>query len=91
MQEIEYTAKLTGNRRMTETTAPKALLIMIDPNNNLDRSHCWVDLALVKHIQPPGHKRPIRISFTATKQKYLKRGADWQYTLTKFNNIKVLP
>ena len=86
-----YQAKLTGNRRDIHTMSPKALLIMINPANDLYRSHCWVDLSLVEHIQPEGHKPPILIKFTADKKAYLKRGTEQQYTLTNFTNIQMLP
>jgi hypothetical protein len=87
---IQFTAKLTGNRRDTETLSPKALLILIDPSNELGRDHCWIDLYFVESIQPKGHHKPKLIQFQAELKEYKRRGTEVDYTLTNLSNIKIL-
>lgn len=85
-----YKCKLTGNRRDVETTSPKALITNIEPNDELDRDHCWIELSLVKSIQPRGDKKPIWIEFDADIKQYKKRGLEDSYTLTNITNIVIL-
>ena len=85
-----YCAKLTGNRRDTETLSPKALLIFIRPHEKLERTHCWVDLAMVEHIQPAGHQKPKLISFYADIKEYKRRGSEVSHTLTNITDITLL-
>jgi len=86
----QFTAKLTGNRREVETLSPKALLIMINPNNELERDHCWVDLHLVESVQPKGHQKPKLIRFDADLKEYKRRGIHLSHTLTNIRDIEVL-
>ena len=85
-----YKCKLTGNRRDVETTSPKALITNIEPNDELDRDHCWIDLVFVKSIQPRGDQKPIWIEFDADIKQYKKRGLEDSYTLTNITNIVIL-
>ena len=85
-----YKCKLTGNRRDVETTSPKALITNIEPNDELDRDHCWIELSLVKSIQPRGDQKPIWIEFDADIKQYKKRGLEDSYTLTNITNIVIL-
>ena len=85
-----YKCKLTGNRRDVETTSPKALITNIEPNDELDRDHCWIELSLVKSIQPRGDQKPIWIEFDADVKQYKKRGLEDSYTLTNITNIVIL-
>ncbi len=85
-----YKCKLTGNRRDVETTSPKALITNIEPNDELDRDHCWIELSLVKSIQPRGDQKPIWIEFDADIKQYKKRGLEDSYTLTNIKNIVIL-
>lgn len=85
---MEYTARLTGNRRDVETLNPKCLIIDIDPSTELERDHCWVDLTPeLTAIQPAGHQKPRKIRFTADLKEYPKRGTITQHTLT---NIQIV-
>lgn len=86
----QFTAKLTGNKRETETTSPKALIVFIQPHELLDRTHCWVDLELVEHFQPKGHEKPIQIRFNAELKEYKQRGKHISHTLTNITDIEVL-
>lgn len=83
-----YKCKLTGNRRDVGTTSPKALITNIEPNSELDRDHCWIDLVFVESIQPKG--KPIWIEFDADVKQYKKRGLEDSYTLTNITNIVIL-
>jgi len=83
-----YTAKLTGNRRDVGTTSPKILLINIDPNDHLNRDHCWVTITpYLEKIAPKGHQKPKRIKFEADTKPYLKQGKEECVTLTNIRNI----
>lgn len=83
-----FTGKLTGNRRDVEA-APKALIIGIDPDTGLERTHCWVLITeYIANIQPRGHQKPIGVEFEAELKPYLKQGTIQQYTLTKIKNIR---
>jgi hypothetical protein len=84
-----FEAQLTGNRLDVYTLSPKALLLLPE-GNQLGRTHCWVDLHLVEHIQPQGHKRPKHITFQAEIKSYLKRGTIQSNTLTNLTNIKIV-
>ena len=87
---MRYKARLNGNRRDVETTSPKALITNIEPNDELDRDHCWIELSLVKSIQPRGDQKGIWIEFDADIKQYKKRGLEDSYTLTNITNIKIL-
>ena len=87
---MRYKARLCGNRRGVSTTSPKALITNIEPNSELDRDHCWIDLSSVKSIQPRGDQKPIWIEFDADIKKYKKRGLEDSYTLTNITNIVIL-
>lgn len=87
---MRYKARLCGNRRDAETTSPKALITNIEPNDELDRDHCWIDLVFVESIQPKGHQKPIWIEFDADIKQYKKRGLEDSYTLTNITNIVIL-
>jgi len=84
----KYYAKLTGNRRDVETSSPKALIVFINPSDQLDRNHCWVELDMVEHMQPSGHKPPIAVEFFAELKMYKKRGTITSYTLTNITDMK---
>ena len=85
---MQYTAKLTGNKRDINTTSPKALLISINPDSDLTRDHCWVTITPeLGLIQPKGHQKPIVIQFNAELKKYVKRGTQQATTLHKLTNI----
>lgn len=86
---MKFIGKLTGNKRDVATGSPKALITHIQPNDNLDRDHCWVELTgTIKAIQPKGHQRPRLVEFEADLKEYLKQGTIKQYTLTNIRNIK---
>ena len=86
---MTFTAKLTGNRRDISTGSPKALLTHIEPNEQLPRDHCWVDITeTIADIQPAGHKKPIKVSFEADTKPYLKQGTIEAITLHNIRNIK---
>ena len=87
---MRYKARLCGNRRGVGTTSPKALITNIEPNSELDRDHCWIDLEAVESIMPKGHQKPIWIEFDADVKKYIKRGLEDSYTLTNITNIVIL-
>ena len=87
---MRYKCKLTGNKRGIGTISPKALITNIEPNGELDRDHCWIDLSLVESIQPRGDKKPIWIEFDADIKQYKKRGLEDSYTLTNITNITIL-
>ena len=87
---MKYKARLTGNRRDVETTSPKALITNIEPNDDLDRDHCWIDLVFVESIIPKGHQKGIWIEFDADIKQYKKRGLEDSYTLTNITNIVIL-
>ena len=85
-----FTALLTGNRRDVHSD-PKALLTNIEPNEHLDRTHCWVKLTYeVAEMQPKGHQKPQLIQFEADTKEYLKQGTIKQLTLHNIRNIQVL-
>ena len=87
---MRYKARLCGNKRGIGTISPKALITNIEPNSELDRDHCWIDLSLVESIQPRGDKKPIWIEFDADIKQYKKRGLEDSYTLTNITNITIL-
>ena len=87
---MRYKCKLTGNKRGVGTTSPKALVTNIEPNDELDRDHCWIDLVFVESIMPKGHQKPIWIEFEADVKKYIKRGLNDSYTLTNITSIVIL-
>ena len=87
---MRYKARLCGNKRDIGTTSPKALITNIEPNSELDRDHCWIDLSLVKSIQPRGDQKPIWIEFDADIKQYKKRGLEDSCTLTNITNIVIL-
>lgn len=87
---MRYKARLCGNKRGVGTTSPKALITNIEPNNELDRDHCWIDLVFVESIIPKGHQKGIWIEFDADIKKYKKRGLDLSFTLTNITNIVIL-
>jgi len=88
MQSQTYTGYLCGNLRDTEFD-PKILIKDIDPNTELGRDHAWVGLTSeLDKIRPEGHKRPIKITFTATLKPYKKGGTKVQYTFKNITNIQ---
>ena len=87
---MQFTGKLTGNRRDTNTLSPKALIVFIQPHDQLNRNHCWVDLHLVEHFQPQGHEKPLYIRFNADLKEYQRRGTEASHTLTNITDIEIL-
>lgn len=84
----KYTAKLTGNRRIKGISTPLILLIDINPDSQLARDHCWVELTPeLDAIRPAGHQKPKLVSFNADLKPYIKRAESQQYTLTNIYNI----
>ena len=83
-----FTATLCGNKRDTNFD-PKILLKDIEPNDTLNRDHCWVQLTKpIEQLAPQSHQKPIRVTFQATLKKYLKQGTTESYTLQNIQNIK---
>jgi len=83
-----FTATLCGNKRDTNFD-PKILLKDIEPNDTLDRDHCWVQLTQeIEKLAPKGHQKPVKVTFTASTKEYLKQGTTKGLTLTNIQNIK---
>ena len=87
-QSHRYTAKLTGNKRDIATSQPKHLLIDIQPNDELARDHCWVQLP-EDILAPAGHQKPIWITFEAKLKPYKNYlTGEIKYTLHRIHNIQ---
>ena len=83
---MKYTARLTGNRRDISTAYPKALLIGIDPDSELGRDHCWVQITdELAAIQPRGDHKPIKVIIEANIVPYTKQGKSAETTLSIIN------
>ena len=87
-----YTGNLTGNRRGVGTTTPKVLITGINPDSELARNHCWVDITpAIEQLIPHGSaNRTVEISFSAKLKPYKNYlTGEVKYTLHKITNISI--
>ncbi len=78
---------LTGNTRDPEANA-KMLLTQIEPNDQLDRDHCWVLITPnIAKVAPKPHQKGRKVEFEAELTHYIKHN-EKQTTLTNIQNIR---
>ena len=74
---MQLIAKLTGVRRLVETSNPKILLLP----QNYTRDHCWVDESQITCAVPAGHHKPVWCIIECEEKSYIRRGTETSTTL----------
>ena len=86
-----YTAHITGNKRGINLTISKLLFIDIIVDGKEWRNHCWVNESKVLNkFAPKGHKKPVKVQFTADTMDYMRGGIEEAQTLTNIRNMKLI-
>ena len=87
-----YTAILTTNLRDVYTASPKVLIREIEPNETIDRDHCWVTITPeLDRLIPKDNRKIVTIQFNAKLYNYKNHlTKEIKQAFKKIKNITVI-